>query len=114
MDILLAWVMEVDSWVWGPPMILLLVGTGIYLTFRLRFIQLRLFRHGLKAIRGDFDTPEDKVDISHFQTLAAVPSATIGTGNIAGGATAIAAGGPGALVWMWLTDVVGDVVGMVT
>ena len=109
MEALRQLVTTVDSWVWGPPMIILLVGTGIYLTFRVRFLQFRLFRHGIKAIRGDFDTADDKGDISHFQTLAAVLSATIGTGNIAGVATAIAAGGPGALVWMWLTAVVGMV-----
>jgi alanine or glycine:cation symporter, AGCS family len=101
------WISTVDSWVWGLWMIVLLVGTGVYLTARLRLIQARLFIHGFRAIRGDFDSPDDKGDISHFRTLAAVLSATVGTGNIAGVATAIAAGGPGALVWMWLTAVVG-------
>ena len=109
MDTIDQWVSSIDSWVWGPWMIVLLVGTGLYLTVRLRFIQVRLFSHGVRATRGDFDTPEDKGDISHFQTLAAVLSATIGTGNIAGVATAIAAGGPGALFWMWVTAAVGMV-----
>ncbi len=101
------WLERIDSWAWGPWMIVLLVGTGLYLTIRLRTIQARLFGHSARAIRGDFDGPEDKGEISHFQTLAAVLSATIGTGNIAGVATAIAAGGPGALFWMWVTAAVG-------
>ena len=102
-------VAAVDSWVWGPWMIVLLVGTGLYLTIRLKLVQVRLFTHSLKTIRGDYDSEEDAGDISHFQTLAAVLSATIGTGNIAGVATAIATGGPGALFWMWITAAVGMV-----
>ncbi len=109
MESIRTWINTIDAWVWGPAMIVLLVGTGVYLTIRLGLIQIRLFGHGVRALRGDFDTPEDKGDISHFRTLAAVLSATIGTGNIAGVATAIAAGGPGALVWMWVTAAVGMV-----
>jgi alanine or glycine:cation symporter, AGCS family len=109
MDVLRHWIGKIDSWAWGPVMITLLVGTGLYLTVRLGLIQIRMFPHALRALRGDFDSPEDEGDISHFQTLAAVLSATIGTGNIAGVATAIAAGGPGALVWMWVTAAVGMV-----
>jgi len=109
MERLIAWVQRADSWAWGPWMVVLLVGTGLYLTIRLRFLQVRLFRHGIHIIKGDYDTPEEKGDISHFQTLSAVLSATIGTGNIAGVATAIAAGGPGAMFWMWVTAAVGMV-----
>jgi len=93
--------------VWGPGMIVLLVGTGLYLTIRLGFVQLRYFRHALLSISGKFDDPREAGDITHFQALCAALSATIGTGNIAGVATAIALGGPGAVFWMWVTALVG-------
>ncbi len=93
--------------VWGPIMILLLVGTGVYLSIRLRFVQLRYLDHGVRCISGRYDSASEVGDISHFQALAAALSATIGTGNIAGVATAIALGGPGAVFWMWVTALVG-------
>lgn len=93
----------------GWPFILLLVGTGIYLTILLRGIQFRLLKHGL-AIAFGFSTEKksrQKGEVSAFQALATVLSGTIGTGNIAGVATAIVAGGPGAVFWMWMTGLVG-------
>jgi len=101
---LMVWV---NGLVWGPVMIALLVGTGVYLTIRLRFVQMRQLRHSLRSIAGRLDVPEEQGEISHFQALAAALSATIGTGNIAGVATAIALGGPGAVFWMWVTALVG-------
>lgn len=92
---------------WGIPAIVLLVGTGLYLTLRLRFIQFRGFRHAVDLVRGKYDKPEDEGEVSHFQALSTALSATIGTGNIAGVATAIALGGPGAVFWMWITALVG-------
>ena len=92
---------------WGPIMILALVGTGLYLTIRLRFVQLLQFKHSLRCVSGRYDNPEETGDITHFQALCSALSATIGTGNIAGVATAIALGGPGAVFWMWVTAVVG-------
>jgi alanine or glycine:cation symporter, AGCS family len=89
---------------WGPPMLILLVGTHLFLTFRLRFIQ----RYLGKAIRISFQrTREGDGDISHFGALTTALAATIGTGNIVGVATAVALGGPGAVLWMWLTGVFG-------
>ena len=93
--------------VWGPYMIVLLVGTGVYLTVRLRFVQLRYLDHGVRCVSGRYDNASEAGDISHFQALAAALSATIGTGNIAGVATAIALGGPGAVFWMWVTALAG-------
>lgn len=98
---------ELNGVLWGPIMIVLLVGTGLYLTIRLRFVQVRRFAHSIRCISGKFDDPDETGDISHFQALAAALSATIGTGNIAGVATAIALGGPGAVFWMWVTALVG-------
>ncbi len=94
----------VNGFVWGWPLILLLLGTHVYLTIRLRFIQ----RYLVRAIRLSFTrTREGAGDISHFGALTTSLAATIGTGNIVGVATAVAAGGPGAVLWMWLTGVFG-------
>ncbi|MEJ2346419.1 MAG: sodium:alanine symporter family protein [Gammaproteobacteria bacterium] len=92
---------------WGIPAIVLLVGTGLYLTLRLRFVQIRGFKHSLLLIAGKYDKASDPGEVSHFQALSTALSATIGTGNIAGVATAIALGGPGAVFWMWITALVG-------
>ncbi len=90
-----------------PFLVILLLGTGIYVTFKYGFIQITKFRHGIQVIRGVYDNPDDAGDINHFQALASALSATIGIGNIAGVATAIHYGGPGALFWMWLTAIFG-------
>jgi len=92
---------------WGIPSIVLLVGTGLYLTIRLSFIQFRGFKHAVDLVRGKYDKPQDVGEVSHFQALSTALSATVGTGNIAGVATAIALGGPGAVFWMWITALVG-------
>ena len=93
--------------VWGPFMIVLLVGAGVYLTIRLRFVQLRHFGHSIRCVSGRYDDPDHEGEVSHFQALSAALSATIGTGNIVGVATAIALGGPGAVFWMWMTALAG-------
>ena len=96
----------VNAWAWGPLMLALLLGTGIYLSLGLRFLTVRKIPMGLRLLwrgrqgRGDGD-------ISPFSALMTSLSATIGTGNIAGVATAIALGGPGALFWMWMTALFG-------
>lgn len=91
--------------VWGPPMLILLVGTGIFLTFRLRGLQFTKLVYAHKLIFTKDEKSEG--DISHFQALTTALAATIGTGNIAGVATAIFLGGPGAVFWMWMTGLVG-------
>ncbi len=98
---------RVDGFVWGLPTIFLLVGTGLFLTVRLLFVQVRHLGHAIACVAGKYDQPEEDGDVSHFKALATALSATIGTGNIAGVATAIAAGGPGAVFWMWVTALVG-------
>jgi AGCS family alanine or glycine:cation symporter len=90
-----------------PLMIVLLLGTGFFISFRLGWIQLRQIKHAIDITRGKYDDPKHEGDISHFQALSAALSATIGIGNIAGVATAIHYGGPGALFWMWLTGILG-------
>lgn len=98
---------SISEIVWGPVMICLLVGTGLYLTVRLGFVQFIWLRHSVRCVMGKYDKAEDSGDISHFRALTTALSATIGTGNIAGVATAIAMGGPGAVFWMWMTALVG-------
>ncbi|HEX9579876.1 MAG TPA: sodium:alanine symporter family protein [Gemmatimonadales bacterium] len=96
-----------SAFVWGPPMLVLLVGTGLYLSARLRFLQFRKLGHALWLAFVKRREAGATGDISHFQALMTALAATVGTGNIAGVATAIAAGGPGALFWMWVTGLVG-------
>jgi len=90
--------------VWGYPLLVLLFGTHLFLTFRLRFIQRFLFQAIQLSLRRD---REGAGDVSHFGALTTALAATIGTGNIVGVATAVSAGGPGAVLWMWLTGVFG-------
>lgn len=97
-----------SDFVWGPPMLMLLVGTGIYLTLRLLFLQIRLLPLAFKQVFGKHERAKSaKGDISQFGALMTALAATIGTGNIAGVATACALGGPGAVFWMWLTALFG-------
>ena len=91
----------------NPLTLLIIVGTGIYLTIRLGAIQITGFRHALKIVRGRYSKSSDLGEVNHFQALTTALSATVGMGNIAGVATAIALGGPGALFWMWVTAFVG-------
>jgi len=105
-------IVTLSNLVWGwpeqlPLIVVLLVGTGLVTTLRLGWIQIRYFRHGIRVVRGEYDDPEHEGDLSHFQALSTALSATVGIGNIAGVATAIHYGGPGALFWMWVTAVFG-------
>ena len=91
---------EIDAFVWGPPLLVLLVGTGILLTFRLKLLQVFKLPQALGLI---FSAKNDgSGDVNSFKALCTALAATVGTGNIVGVATAIKAGGPGALFWMWL------------
>lgn len=94
---------KIDSLVWGPPLLVLLVGTGIYLSIRLGFLQIGKLPLAFKYLfkKGDDDSTGEG-DVTSFQALCTALAATIGTGNIVGVATAIKAGGPGAIFWMWV------------
>lgn len=93
---------KIDSWVWGPPLLILLVGTGIYLTVRLGLLQVARLPLALKLVFSKDAEDGAEGDVSSFGALCTALAATIGTGNIVGVATAIKAGGPGALFWMWV------------
>ncbi|MGM8216331.1 alanine/glycine:cation symporter family protein [Bacillaceae bacterium W0354] len=99
---------DVNDVVWGIPLLVLLVGTGVYLTFRLGFLQVRTLPYALKlSFTKKAQDKKSKGDISHYQALTTALAATIGTGNIAGVATAVVMGGPGAVLWMWVTAAFG-------
>ena len=95
---------ELSTFLWGWPMMILLLGTHLFLSFRLRFPQRKIFTAIKLSVTRD---PEAKGDVSQFGSLATALAATIGTGNIIGVATAVAAGGPGAVFWCWITGVFG-------
>jgi AGCS family alanine or glycine:cation symporter len=90
-----------------PWVVVALLGTGVFLTLRLGFLQLRKLGHGFAVTSGMYDDPNEPGDVSHFQALTTALSATVGIGNIAGVALAIHWGGPGALFWMWMTALFG-------
>lgn len=98
-------------WSWPerpmPLLAMVLIGVGLFLTIRLRLINIRGFWHAIKIVKGDYDDPDDPGDISHFQALSTALSATVGVGNIGGVAIAIHYGGPGTLFWMWVTAFLG-------
>ncbi len=93
--------------VWGIPLVVLLVGSGIFFTLYFGFPQIRFLKHAIDIVFGKYDKPEDKGEISHFQALTAALSATVGLGNIAGVAVAISLGGPGAIFWLWVAGAIG-------
>lgn len=95
------------SAVWGLPLVILLIGGGLFLLIYSRFLPFRYLGHSIAVLSGKYDNKEDEGEISHFQALTTALSATIGMGNIAGVALAISVGGPGALFWMWMSAIVG-------
>ena len=111
---MIGWITRINGWVndvvWGPPFMLLLAGTGVYLTIRLGFFQFRYLGHAWQHSFGRMFRPSARDEagaISPFQAVTSAMAATIGVGNIAGVATAIAMGGPGAIFWMWVIALVG-------
>ena len=100
---------KIAGYIWGMPLVILLVGTGVYYSIRLIFPQFRRIGHAIAIARGKYDNPDDPGEITHFQALCAALSATVGVGNIAGVAIALHAGGPGAVFWMWVAALFGMV-----
>ncbi|NLD27210.1 MAG: Amino-acid carrier protein AlsT [bacterium ADurb.Bin270] len=91
----------------GPVLIVALLGTGLFLTFRMKFVQFRGLIEGIRITSGKYNDPRHPGDVTHFKALCGALSATVGVGNIAGVAAAIAIGGPGAVFWMWMTAILG-------
>ncbi|WP_299522454.1 sodium:alanine symporter family protein [Winogradskyella sp.] len=96
-----------SSLAWGLPLLILLIGGGLYLIIRSQFLPFRYIGHAINVLRGKYDDPNDPGQISHFKALSTALSSTIGMGNIAGVALAISVGGPGAMFWMWVSAIVG-------
>lgn len=97
----------VVDYAWGPPLIALLVGGGLFFLVYSRFLPFFALGHSFAILRGKYDHPDDPGDISHFQALSTALASTIGLGNIGGVAIAITQGGPGAVFWMWVAAIVG-------
>ncbi|HBL78756.1 MAG TPA: sodium/alanine symporter [Aequorivita sp.] len=102
-----AFIAEMASFAWGLPLLIILIGGGLYLLIRIKFLPFRYLGHALAVLRGKYDNESDAGEITHFQALTTALSATVGMGNIAGVAVAIAIGGPGAVFWMWVSAVIG-------
>jgi len=98
---------EISSFVWGYPLLVILIGGGLYLLIISKFIPFKYFFHAIDIIRGKYDDKKSDGEISHFQALTTALSATVGMGNIAGVAVAISTGGPGAIFWMWISGIIG-------
>ncbi len=98
---------SIAGWLWGIPLLFLLIGGGLFFTFYSGFTPFLYLRHGIQILQGKYNNPNDPGEINHFQALCSALSATVGMGNIAGVAVAITTGGPGALFWMWVCAVVG-------
>ena len=95
------------SFMWGLPLLILLLGGGIFFSLYSRFVPFKYFGHGLNILLGRYHDPKDPGEITHFQALSSALASTVGLGNISGVAIAIQMGGPGALFWMWVSAVVG-------
>ena len=95
------------SFVWGLPLLILLIGGGLYLLILSGFVSFRYLGHAIQVLRGKYDDENDPGQISHFQALTTALSSTIGMGNISGVAVAISIGGPGAIFWLWISGIVG-------
>ncbi|GAB4407540.1 MAG: sodium:alanine symporter family protein [Microscillaceae bacterium] len=101
-----------SKFIWGeftliPPILVVLLGGGLYFLLYSRFLPFRYFGHAIEVLRGKYDDQDDPGDLNHYEALAAAMAATIGVGNISGVAVAIAVGGPGAMFWMWVSAIVG-------
>ena len=101
------WLNAIDSFVWGPAMLVLILGTGLYLQVRLGGMPVRKIGAGLRLVWSGRGGDEAHGEVSPYSALMTCLAATIGVGNIAGVATAVALGGPGAVFWMWMTALVG-------
>ncbi len=100
-------VAEFSSWIWGIPLLILLIGGGLFLFVYSGLIPFRYFGHAIQVLRGKYDKIDAPGQLTHYEALSSALAATVGMGNISGVAIAIAAGGPGAIFWMWVSAFVG-------
>ena len=107
MNVINDYLAKFAEFIWGPPILILLLGGGIFFTLYCQFIPFRYLNHGFRILLGKMDDPNDPGQISHFQALSSALASTVGMGNISGVAIAIHMGGPGSLFWMWISAIVG-------
>nr|WP_255647307.1 alanine/glycine:cation symporter family protein [Fulvivirga sedimenti] len=107
MEIINQYIVDFANWIWGLPLLILLLGGGLYFLFYSKFVPFMHFWHAVNVLRGKYDKADDPGQINHFEALSTALAATVGMGNISGVAVAIAVGGPGALFWMWISAIVG-------
>lgn len=100
-------VSDFSSWIWGMPLLILLIGGGLYLFIYSGLVPFRYMGHAIAVLRGKYDKHDSPGDLSHYEALSSAIAATVGMGNISGVAIAIAMGGPGAIFWMWVSAFVG-------
>ncbi|WP_211323877.1 alanine/glycine:cation symporter family protein [Sediminitomix flava] len=93
---------------WGPALLVLLLGGGFYFLMISKFLPFRYLKHAIDVLRGKYDDPNEEGELNHYETLSGAIAATVGLGNISGVAIAIIMGGPGALFWMWISAIVGS------
>lgn len=103
MSVLEHFLVQAANFVWGTPLLIVLLGGGIFFTVYSQFLPFRYLKHAVNVLLGNYDDSSDPGDINHFQALSGALAATIGMGNISGVAVAIAMGGPGAIFWMWVS-----------
>ena len=106
-ELLLSYLDQINGVLWGPLMLFFLLGTGVLFTFKLRFLQVTKLGMAFKQIFKSDEVEGDAEGMSPFQSLSTAIAAQVGTGNLAGVATAIAAGGPGSIFWMWISGFFG-------
>ncbi len=100
-------VVALSGWLWGTPLLILLLGGGFFFVFYSNFLPYKYLKHAIDVLRGKFDDPNDPGQINHYEALSTALAATVGMGNISGVAVAITTGGPGAIFWMWVSAVIG-------
>jgi len=96
-------IIEITNMIWGLPLLILLIGGGVFFFLYSGLVPFRYFKHAIQILLGRYDDPDDPGDINHYQALSTALASTIGMGNISGVAVAIATGGPGAMFWMWVS-----------
>lgn len=100
-------IVDFANWIWDYPLLILLMGGGLFFVIFSRFLPYKYFGHALGVLSGKYDNPEEEGEINHYEALSTHLAATVGMGNISGVAVAIAVGGPGAIFWMWMSALVG-------
>lgn len=107
-EILNNWIVVINDWIWTYILIIFLIAAGLYFSFQSRFVQFRYFREMFRLLGQGVTGSNSKNSVSSFQAFCIATASRVGTGNLAGVATAVALGGPGAVFWMWVLALIGS------